>query len=79
MKKYFLLIGLGSINLIHGLLHLLQFIQSVLLVSNSVSDKDSWIDGLFHNPIFSIIWALVGLLTLIIGIRDFRHHRHHKD
>lgn len=79
MKKHFLFIGIGSINLIHGLLHLLQFVQSMLLVSNSISDKDSWIDKLFHNPIFSIIWASVGLLTLIIGIRDFKHHKDHKD
>lgn len=79
MKKYFFFIGIGSINLIHGLLHLLQFVQSMLLVSNSISGKDSWIDNLFHNPIFSLIWASVGLLTLIIGIRDYKHHKHHKD
>ena len=30
MKRSTILIGLGSLNLIHGILHILQFIQSVL-------------------------------------------------
>ena len=34
MKKYWILIGLGSVNLLHGILHILQFIQSILLIGS---------------------------------------------
>jgi hypothetical protein len=76
-KKSFLLIGLGGINILHAGLHLLQFIQSIILVTNSSHCEDE--DGLLHNPIFNLIWAIVGLLTLYVGIKDFRHHNHCHD
>ena len=76
-KKPLLLIGLGSVNLIHGLLHLLQFIQSILLVSASVQSKESEsiFSTILHSPIFSLVWAVIGLVTLYIGIKDFKHHK----
>jgi hypothetical protein len=28
-----------------------------------------------HNPIFALIMGVVGILTLVIGIKDYRHHK----
>ena len=70
-NKSLILISLGSINLIHAILHLLQFIQSILLVSNSILPEDSFL----HSPILGVIWGIIGLATLYIGIKDFRHHK----
>ncbi len=76
MKRSTILIGLGSLNLIHGILHILQFIQSVLLVSSSLNeDNHTGLDAFLHSPILSIVWAVIGLVTLYIGIKDFRHHK----
>ena len=76
MKKSTNLIGLGSLNFIHGILHILQFIQSVLLVSSSFKeDHHTGLDAVLHSPILSIVWAIIGLITLYIGIKDFRHHK----
>ncbi len=80
MKKSSILIGLGSLNLIHGILHIIQFIQSLLLVNSSISEEHTGLDAILHSPILSIIWAIIGLITLYIGIKDFRHHKNcHKD
>lgn len=68
-KKSWLLIGLGSINILHAGLHLVQFIQSVMLVTKQ-SDE---------NPLWSLLWASVGLLTLYVGVKDFKHHNHCHD
>lgn len=71
-RKSLLLIGLGSINILHAGLHIVQFVQSLMLVSKSAhSDTD--------NPWWSLLWAVVGLLTLYVGIKDFRHHNHCHD
>jgi hypothetical protein len=76
MKRSTILIGLGSLNLIHGILHILQFIQSVLLVSSSLNEEHhTGLDAVLHSPILSIVWAVIGLITLYIGIKDFRHHK----
>ena len=70
-NKSLILISLGSINLIHAIVHLLQFIQSILLVSQSIIPEDSFL----HSPIIGVIWGVIGLVTLYIGIKDFRHHK----
>lgn len=76
MKRSTILIGLGSLNLVHGILHILQFIQSVLLVSSSLKEEhQTGLDAVLHSPILSIVWAVIGLITLYIGIKDFRHHK----
>jgi hypothetical protein len=76
MKKSTILIGLGSLNLIHGILHILQFIQSILLVNSSLEkEHHTGLDVVLHSPILSIVWAVIGLITLYIGIKDFRHHK----
>lgn len=80
MKKSIILISVGVLNFLHGMFHIIQFIQSMLLVAYSV-DHDSdhheegWIDAMMHSPIFAILWATIGILTLVIGIKDYRHHR----
>jgi hypothetical protein len=76
MKRSTILIGLGSLNFIHGILHILQFIQSILLVSSSLEEEHhTGLDVVLHSPILSIVWAVIGLITLYIGIKDFRHHK----
>jgi hypothetical protein len=72
MKKYWLLITLGSVNLLHGILHLFQFVQSVLLIGSEHNEK---LEHFLHNPILSFVWAIIGLVTLFIGIKDFKHHK----
>jgi len=81
LKKSMILIGLGVINLLHAGLHILQFIQSMILVRAASFgpkvehvDKNA-IDTMLHSPYFAILWAFVGLFTLVIGIKDFIHHR----
>jgi hypothetical protein len=71
MKKY-LLIGLGSLNFLHGSLHIAQFLQSALLISLK---EHSELNHLLHNPILSLFWAIIGIFTLYVGIRDFKHHK----
>ena len=79
IKRSLLFIGLGTINLLHAGLHIIQFIQSLFLVSMSVEyhhhhHDESFLETLLHNPIFALIWGIIGILTLIIGIKDFKHH-----
>jgi hypothetical protein len=73
IKKSLLLIGLGGINVLHSLLHIVQFIQSLLLINNH--SECSHDEGFFNSPYFVILWAIVGVLTLVMGIKDFIHHR----
>jgi hypothetical protein len=50
----------------------------MILVAYSVENThnhDTWFDRVMHSPVFAIIWAFVGILTLIIGIKDYRHHK----
>lgn len=68
-----LLIGSGVLNLLHAGTHIIQFIQSLFLISYSEGHAHShdWM----HNPWMSLVWALVGLSTLILGIKDYKHHK----
>jgi hypothetical protein len=80
-KKPILLISIGVLNLLHGIFHFIQFVQSLLLYmySSQHTHSHSWIDSFLHNPIWAFIWMVIGFLTLIIGIRDYKHHRKCKD
>lgn len=71
MKKIIAIILLGLVNGLHGLLHLVQFIQSLFLASGS----NITIHTLMENPIFSILMGIIGITTLVIGIKDWIHHR----
>lgn len=76
-NKSILLISMGFLNLLHGLTHIVQFIQSVFLISYTVEQEHhhSWIDNILHSPILAVIWAIIGIVSLIIGIRDYKHHK----
>lgn len=71
-KKSLFYISVGVLNLLHGLTHIVQFVQSIFLITYSSScDHGSWL----HHPAFSFLWAFIGISSLIIGIRDYRHHK----
>jgi len=74
MKKTFLLISMGVLNLLHGLTHLIQFIQSIFLINYSIHEE-SPINEILHNPLIALTWAVIGLVSLIIGIKDYLHHK----
>ena len=80
MKKYIALISVGIFNTLHASIHIIQFIQSMLLLSTNLEkhEHDSFIEALLHNPILNIIWAIVGLFTLYLGIKDYLHHKNCK-
>lgn len=78
MNKSLILIYVGILNLLHGIFHLIQFIQSIILVVYSTGEHhehETLIDKIMHNPIFAIFWAFIGIFTLVIGIKDYRHHK----
>ena len=67
------LIGLGGMNVIHAALHLIQFLQSILLISGK------WdVHHLLHNPFITLMWGVIGAISLYVGIKDFKHHELHK-
>lgn len=77
-KKSIVLIGLGVINILHASMHIIHFIQSMILVRYTMvkdNTDETIIDSLSHNPYFAILWAIVGIFTLWIGIKDFKHHK----
>ena len=77
--KYIFLISVGVLNLFHGLFHIIQFIQSAFIVAYATQSNhhhnESFIDSVMHSPIFALIMGVVGILTLVIGIKDYRHHK----
>lgn len=77
MKKAVVLISVGVLNTIHGGFHIIQFIQSILLVtySNEHHEEHNGVEAIMHHPIFSIVMGLVGIFTLVIGVKDYIHHR----
>ncbi len=78
MKKSIVLISVGVLNVLHGSFHIVQFIQSMFFVvyaSHDHSHGEGFIESVMHNPIFALIMGLIGILTLVIGIKDYRHHK----
>lgn len=78
MKKSLIIISVGLLNLLHALFHIIQFIQSVLLVTYSMeghNHESTWTDRILHSPYFAILWAIIGIITLVIGVKDYIHHR----
>jgi hypothetical protein len=66
------------LNVVHGLSHLVQFVQSMLLVTYSTHEhcqSDDWLGEVMHHPIFALIMGAIGILTLVIGIKDYIHHK----
>lgn len=78
MKKHIVLISVGVLNVLHGSFHIIQFIQSMFFVAYATHDHDHHdgvIEKVMHNPIFALLMGLIGILTLVIGIKDYRHHK----
>ncbi|MDR7131319.1 hypothetical protein J2X69_003680 [Algoriphagus sp. 4150] len=80
-KSTIALISVGLLNLVHGTLHVIQFLQSIMLIAYSTEKPDhssnSMLDNMLHHPMLAFLWAIIGLLTFIIGVKDFLHHRKH--
>lgn len=78
-KSSVVLISVGLLNFVHGMLHVIQFLQSMVLIAYSTERTDhhseNILDSMLHHPMLAFLWAIIGLLTFIIGIKDFRHHR----
>lgn len=80
MRKTIILIGAGSLNIIHSLLHFIQIIQSFLLVQVSTfgpqisRNKDVMYD-LLHSPYLAVLWFIVGIYVLHLGIKDLQNIR----
>lgn len=72
-------IAIGVLNILHASLHLIQFIQSIVLISASASyihhEDEGFLEGMLHNPYLNILWAAIGVFTLYLGVRDFKHHK----
>lgn len=87
MKKSISIIFLGIFNLLHFSSHLIQLIQSLLLIKTNNNDtkdyyhsnhsEDSIIDSMLHNPYFNIVWIIVAFYTIYAGIVDFKYHKNH--
>ena len=78
MKKHIIFISVGVLNVLHGGFHIIQFIQSMFFVAYASHDHahdEDFIEQVMHHPVFALVMGLVGLLTLVIGIKDFIHHR----
>lgn len=72
-NKSIFLISMGVLNLLHGLTHVVQFVQSIFLIGYSFQNEHS--DGVLHSPILSFVWAIFGIVSLVIGIKDYKHHK----
>ncbi len=68
MKKILLIIAIGALNTMHGLLHIIQFMQSVFLATAEQ------LDIVMEHPAFAVAMSIVGISSLVIGIKDFMHH-----
>lgn len=80
MKSFKIIIAVGVLNIIHGGIHIFQFIQSMLLTYYSFSDtKSVWIEKVMESPWMGLLWGALGFFTLYIGYNDYKHHKKHKD
>lgn len=69
-RAYFI-ISVGIVNLLHGFIHLFQFIHSILLVGLS----SELLTEIVHNPFFNFSIGMIGVISLWIGVIDYRHHK----
>lgn len=75
MKKYKTLFVLGALNILHASVHVIQMLQSVFLISYATNKEENWLHNLMENPLISILWAALGLLTMYLGYRDYKIHK----
>lgn len=71
------LIAIGALNLLHGLMHLLQFVQSIFMASYSFGllTDGGWLHKLMENPLMGLLWASIGITAVIVGIKDYKYHK----
>jgi len=80
MKRFKIIIAVGVLNVIHGAVHIFQFIQSLFLTYYSFQhDEDNWVHKVMENPIMGLLWGFLGFVTLYIGWKDYKHHKEHHD
>lgn len=80
MKKHTGIILLGLLNIVHGASHLLQVIQSLFLASYSFGNHNHGkLEKVLESPYMGVLWVIVGISTIVLGIRDYQHHKKHKD
>ena len=55
----------------------MNFVNTMYANANEKPGKRSFFVFLLISSffVFAIIWAVIGILTLVIGIKDYRHHR----
>lgn len=75
--KPIFLISVGLLNLFHGAFHIIQFIQSMFFVAYATHEHndEGIIESIMHNPVFALAMGVIGILTLVIGVRDYKHHK----
>jgi hypothetical protein len=37
--------------------------------------SEGWVDSLLHNPWMAIFWVIIGILTMVLGVKDYKHHK----
>ena len=79
MRKHKTLLILGAINVLHALTHILQVVQSFFLISHSLNHKSSWVEKIMESPYMAILWLFLGIITIYLGIKDYKHHKQHKN
>lgn len=78
IKRSLALIGLGIINILHSFMHVIQFVQSLVLVNDSQNKhyhNESMIDIVLHSNFFTLLWVIIGFITLWMGIRDLINYK----
>lgn len=77
MKRSLLLLGGSVINLIHFSTHIIQFVQSILLIESTSHhhEHESTFEHVLHHPLMMGLWGVVGLVSFVIGIKDVIHHK----
>ena len=73
------LITVFVINILHAALHIVQFIQSCLLVYHSKhNDKNDIIEHILHHPLVNFVWIVVGIISLYTVVNHIVTHKHKK-
>lgn len=73
--------GLGALYALHGLSHVIQISQSLILASSSLTNEESGgivnkiIEATLHNPILGIFWAVLGIGSIFLAYHDRKHHK----
>jgi uncharacterized membrane protein len=77
MRRSLLLLGGSVVNLIHFSTHIVQFVQSMLLIEGAshLHEDESALEHVLHHPLMMGLWGLIGLVSFVIGVKDVIHHK----